>query len=202
MVELADQQSRITHFHPGGINGGVLQAAAVHLALNDAGEESTLSILKDLINARVVAMVPGSGDDANEDSENDDDNCYLKQLAAVSKLLCERDLDSPFDFLDAVSKLGNDISAVRSMPTALFCYLRAMRGHVKGLCHTNAFQRTLELAMSFGGDADTIMSMAGALAGARLGQSGIPDHLIACCEGTSDALQQADMLYKVYHQRP
>ena len=39
------------------------------------------------------------------------------------------------------------------------------------------FERCLQLAMLFGGDADTIMSMTGAIAGAYFGESGIPDYV-------------------------
>ena len=41
------------------------------------------------------------------------------------------------------------------------------------------FERCLKLAMLFGGDADTIMSMTGAIAGAYFGESAIPDYVRA-----------------------
>ena len=41
------------------------------------------------------------------------------------------------------------------------------------------FERCLQLAMLFGGDADTIMSMTGAIAGAYFGESAIPDYVRA-----------------------
>ena len=45
---------------------------------------------------------------------------------------------------------------------------------VNGLETSNPFERTLQLAMTFGGDSDTICSMSGALAGAFYGELGIP----------------------------
>ena len=54
--------------------------------------------------------------------------------------------------------------------------------------------------MSFGGDSDTIMSMAGALAGAYYGEKDIPNYLICLCEGIGDAQKQADELYSLISQ--
>ena len=70
-------------------------------------------------------------------------------------------------------ELGNDVSAVDSVPTALFCYLRGMNGHHDnghdhgtdggdhGISdHGNVFERVLVTALRMGGDTDTIASMA------------------------------------------
>jgi poly(ADP-ribose) glycohydrolase ARH3 len=70
-------------------------------------------------------------------------------------------------------ELGNSVSALDSVPTALYSFLRA-RDPINGLETSNRFERTLQLAMTFGGDSDTICSMAGAIAGALYGESEIP----------------------------
>ena len=64
-------------------------------------------------------------------------------------------------------ELGNDVSAVDSVPTALFCYFRGMSGHhgddddLQGISdHGNVFERVLVTALRMGGDTDTIASMA------------------------------------------
>lgn len=67
-------------------------------------------------------------------------------------------------------ELGNDVSAVDSVPTALFCYLRGLSGHhgrdhgdadLPGATdHANVFERVLVTALRMGGDTDTIASMA------------------------------------------
>ena len=72
-------------------------------------------------------------------------------------------------------ELGNDVSAVDSVPTALFCYLRGVNGHhdnsrdhgdddddgLQGVSdHSNVFERVLVTALRMGGDTDTIASMA------------------------------------------
>ena len=62
------------------------------------------------------------------------------------------------------------------------------------------FERCLQLAMMFGGDADTIMSMTGAIAGAYFGESGIPDYMKRISEGVDNAMRQADQLHKLVTQ--
>jgi poly(ADP-ribose) glycohydrolase ARH3 len=59
------------------------------------------------------------------------------------------------------------------VPTAIYSFLKAL-DPVEGLETANPFERTVQLALTFGGDSDTICSMAGALAGAFYGESGIP----------------------------
>ena len=54
--------------------------------------------------------------------------------------------------------------------------------------------------MMFGGDADTIMSMTGAIAGAYFGESGIPDYMKRISEGVDNAMRQADQLHKLVTQ--
>ena len=67
-------------------------------------------------------------------------------------------------------ELGNDVSAVDSVPTALFCYLRGLSGDhgrdhgdadLQGATeHADVFERVLVTALRMGGDTDTIASMA------------------------------------------
>lgn len=61
--------------------------------------------------------------------------------------------------------------------------------------------RVLRLAYSFGGDTDTIGSMAGAVAGALWGVDAIPPDLRAPCEGADRAQEQADALHDLYVER-
>ncbi len=64
----------------------------------------------------------------------------------------------------AAQVLGNRVAADRSVLTALYCFLLA-----------EDFTEAVLRALRIGGDADTIAAMAGALAGARFGLSGIPE---------------------------
>jgi ADP-ribosylglycohydrolase len=54
--------------------------------------------------------------------------------------------------------------------------------------------------MQFGGDSDTICSMAGALAGAYYGESSIPEYMKNLCEAVDNAKRQADQLHKLVTQ--
>ena len=134
----------------------------------------------------ITSDVIGKGKESN--------GSYVHQLKKIETLLVEDYNEQKF-----VEMLGNDIAAIKSAPTALFCFLKA-KNKVEGFCETNSFQRTLELAMSFGGDSDTIMSMAGAIAGAYYGEKNIPQNLINICEGVSDAQYQADEIFTLLNQ--
>lgn len=83
-----------------------------------------------------------------------------------------------------VQVLGNGIEAHRSVPTALHAFLR----------HRDSFADAVLFAFSLGGDADTIASMTGALAGAFLGASAIPETWVNGVEGRDELLDLADQL--------
>lgn len=109
VVENAKLSARITHSHPNGVNGAVLQAAATHLALIDASTEETLQILEDL--AR------------NLEARKDDENprlTYSDQLKEVTSMLKS---DGHHDFTSGF-ELGNGIAAIESVPTALYSFLK------------------------------------------------------------------------------
>ena len=164
---------------------------AVYIALN---QETTEQMLQQLLPV-LQKWEKEKPVNSNGMSENQDlDRSYVRQLKKIQTLL-----DENYDEQKCVELLGNDIAAIKSAPTALFCFLKA-KNSVNGFCETNSFQRTLELAMSFGGDSDTIMSMAGAIAGAYYGEKNIPQNLMNICEGVGDAQYQADEIFKLLNQ--
>jgi poly(ADP-ribose) glycohydrolase ARH3 len=61
--------------------------------------------------------------------------------------------------------LGNGIKAQEAVPMALYCFL----------ANPGSFERAVESAIFLGGDTDTIASMTGAISGAALGASQIPE---------------------------
>ncbi|MDP8961676.1 MAG: ADP-ribosylglycohydrolase family protein, partial [Actinomycetota bacterium] len=65
---------------------------------------------------------------------------------------------------EVVDRLGNDITALEAVPAALAACL----------LHLDSFCDAVQFAISLGGDTDTIGAMAGALAGAHHGESGVP----------------------------
>lgn len=66
------------------------------------------------------------------------------------------------------------MAAVESVPAAFCAFLR----------YQDSFSDAIRFAISLGGDTDTIASMTGALAGAHLGHSAIPQDWIERTEGT------------------
>ena len=139
--EIAYQSSSITHSHELGKEGAALQACAVALALNtssdeDIDREAFLSGLQDFIQDRL----------------------YKEKVTRIRELLGEQDKAK------VVAVLGNGIEAPRSVPTAIYCFLR----------QPQSYKDTVIYAVSLGGDTDTIAAMAGAICGAYLGIEAIP----------------------------
>lgn len=61
----------------------------------------------------------------------------------------------------------------------------------------NPFRRTIQYAISLGGDTDTIANMAGAIAGAYYGYGSISDNLQDHCEAIEQFTEYADKLHKI-----
>lgn len=78
------------------------------------------------------------------------------------------------------SALGTDISALGSVPGAIALFLR----------WPDDAEKAMATAVEVGGDTDTVASMVGALAGARVGDTGLPT-------GWVDRLEDADELAAV-----
>ncbi|MFC1717935.1 ADP-ribosylglycohydrolase family protein [Candidatus Poribacteria bacterium] len=142
--EAAQLSSIISHTHPLGKQGAMLQAYSVALALRygmtgklDAGE--MIQKLRDFLpeNAHVF------GD----------------KLASVEYLLSG---DPPRR--EVARKLGNGIRSFESVPTAIYSFLS----------HPESFEDAVIYAVGLGGDADTIGAMTGAIAGAYHGYQKIP----------------------------
>jgi poly(ADP-ribose) glycohydrolase ARH3 len=139
--EVAYQSSSITHSHALGKEGAALQAYAVALALNtpsdeDIDREAFLLTVGNFIQKQV----------------------YKEKVARIGELLGEQNRAK------VVSVLGNGIEAPRSVPTAIYCFLR----------QPQSYQDTVTYAVGLGGDTDTIAAMAGAISGAYLGIEAIP----------------------------
>ncbi|KAK3885736.1 hypothetical protein Pcinc_010074 [Petrolisthes cinctipes] len=117
---------------------------------------------------------------------------YTDRLSHLASLMERGDHVST----DEVEKLWNDISAHRSVPTAIYSFLRASNS-IPNIEAETAFMRTIHYAISLGGDTDTIASMAGSIAGAFYGIAEIPESLQRHCEGLAEAIQQADQLHSL-----
>jgi len=162
--KIAYQSSSITHSHELGKEGAALQACAVALALNtpsdeDIDREAFLSSLQNFIQ----------------------DQLYKGKVAQIRGLLGEQDKAK------VVAVLGNGIEASRSVPTAIYCFLRQLQ----------SYKDTVIYAISLGGDTDTIAAMAGAISGAYLGIEAIPSEWWAKLENRVYIETLAEELWQI-----
>lgn len=162
--EVAYQSSSITHTHELAKEGAALQAYAVALALSiprdeDLEVEAFLSRLEDFVQNRL----------------------YREKIAQMRKLLDVRDR------AEMVAVLGNGIEAQRSVPTAIYCFLKQPR----------SYKDTVTYAISLGGDTDTIAAMAGAISGAYLGVEAIPEEWRAKLENRAYIERLAQKLWEI-----
>jgi poly(ADP-ribose) glycohydrolase ARH3 len=162
--EIAYQSSSITHSHELGKEGAALQACAVALTLNtpsdeDIDGEAFLSKLRKFIQ----------------------DQLYKEKVARIRELLGGQ------DEAKVVAVLGNGIEAPRSVPTAIYCFLR----------QPQSYKDTVIYAVSLGGDTDTIAAMAGAISGAYLGIEAIPSEWWAKLENREYIEALAEKLWQI-----
>jgi len=140
---IAYKSSSITHSHELGKEGAALQAYAVALALNTPSEED-IDREAFLLKLETFAQ----------------NQLYREKVASMKELIDEQE-----DRAKVINILGNGIEAPRSVPTAIYCFLKQPK----------SYKDCVIYAISLGGDTDTIASMAGAISGAYLGVEAIPD---------------------------
>ena len=176
LVETAESVARLTHSHHLGVMGGVVQSLAVYHALHS---RPPLNILQ-----RIRAVC------AQLEKEVQAETLFQHKLELVEQFLARREDVEPQEIS---SELGNDVSAVASVPTALYCALSVLNNsrHDK----TEMLEETLKLAITMGGDTDTIASMACAITGAHLGLETIPRYLYTSCEDYQQILELAEEMY-------
>ena len=171
--EVAEQVARVTHSHPLGVQGGALQAVATYHAVKGAEVVELRASVEQLV----------------EDWPE-----YSTKMGVIHRSLGRStdDLEEVVLGHQEAVGLGNGVAAVDSVPTALYCYLEVLgkerqeqtarsQEAAQGL-----FEQVLSLAIQCGGDTDTIASMACALAGATLGEQGLPQELVARCEAAQE----------------
>lgn len=78
------------------------------------------------------------------------------------------------------------IAADEAVSCALYAFM---------CCSGKSFRELIPYAISLGGDADTIASMAGAIGGAYWGMEGIPAEWVEACEEAATAKTLADSIY-------
>lgn len=148
LIEMARLSARVTHAHPLAQIGAVLHATAVREAC--CGRLEMFGVLH-----QTLAQLERQGLDTRE---------YSQRLERV-----ESGLQSGRSCASLAEELGTGVSALESVPVALYCFLS----------HPQDFERVIHEAIFVGGDVDTLASMAGALSGAYLGLSALPRRWLA-----------------------
>jgi poly(ADP-ribose) glycohydrolase ARH3 len=161
-AELGERSAEVTHAHKHGRNGAACQAAAAYLALHSdpARPLDATRFLHDL--RRVVRS-----------------RSWHDKLDRVAELVR---WDNSLEHI--ARALGNDVSALGSVPAALLAFL----------AHADDPVNTIRFAIRGGGDTDTIAAMAGALAGARHGAQKFPEHWLTRLEAAEQLRAVAQQL--------
>ncbi len=146
LKESAVEQASITHVHPLGQWGAVMQAASVGLAVVQPPMEP-FKKEQMIVNLREVLW---SGPIE-----------YIKALNKIEEMLSRR---KKLQAREVVQSLGNGVEAHFSVPSA--CYI--------AITYSPDFCDAIRAAISLGGDTDTIGGMVGAIVGAHVGEKGLP----------------------------
>ena len=179
MVEGRDHKKLAANTFPGGSfgNGAAMRVAPVGLMFRqnhtEIWEQAKLSALPTHVHplgiegAQILALAVGQASTMNdlvreEFFANLSDRCawleFSGPLGRAARLTDIRDL----------GRFGNGIEATASVVTAVASF---------GLT-PDSYEETIGNAILLGGDTDTIAAMAGAISGAYLGRSAIPNHLL------------------------
>jgi poly(ADP-ribose) glycohydrolase ARH3 len=174
LQEAAIQQANITHVHPLGQWGAVMQACSVGFAVTQSPKES-LKGEEAIVRLREV-LWRGPVE-------------YLRALNKIEEMLSQgRKLRAR----EIVQSLGNGVEAHFSVPSA--CYI--------AITYSPDFCDAVRAAISLGGDTDTIAGMVGAIVGAHVGEKGLPAEWIEQLEegprGRSFARREADRLFETW----
>ncbi|KAM8976234.1 ADP-ribosylhydrolase ARH3 [Pelodytes ibericus] len=194
IIRYAKLSGELTHASSLGYNGAILQALAVHFAMQ--GEQSKDSFLQNLLSHM-------------HNVEADDKSCsdaralelgdfpYCNRLKKIKEFLERGNVSRK----EVVRELGNGIAALESVPTAIYSFLRCIDPVDELPQEYNSLQRTIAFCISLGGDTDTIATMAGAIAGAYHGEEQIPQSWKLCSEAYKDAELWGEMLHQLYSTR-
>lgn len=147
--EAALLQASITHAHPLGQWGAVLQATAVGFAvLQDPNEP----FHEEIIGRMREVLWQGPME-------------YIKAFNWIEHMIT-RGIKPKSQ--EIVQRLGNGVEALYSVPSA--CYV--------ALTYSSNFCEAIRNAISLGGDTDTIAGMVGAIIGAHIGEKRLPGEWI------------------------
>ena len=174
LQEAAITQANITHVHPLGQWGAVMQAACVGLAVTQNSrepfkKEQMVTNLREVLWSGPIE--------------------YVKALNKIEEMLAR---GKKLQAQEVVRSLGNGVEAHFSAPSASYI----------AITYSPDFSDAIRAAISLGGDTDTIAGMVGAIVGAHVGEKGLPVEWIEQLEdgprGRSFARDLADRLFQTW----
>jgi poly(ADP-ribose) glycohydrolase ARH3 len=174
LQEAAIKQANITHVHPLGQWGAVMQAASVALAVNQNPKES---FKREQMVTHLREVLWGGPIE------------YIKALNKIEDMLAH---GKKLQAREVVQSLGNGVEALYSVPSAFYI----------AITYSPDFCDAIRAAISLGGDTDTIAGMVGTIVGAHVGEKGLPVEWIEQLEegprGRSFARNVADTLFETW----
>lgn len=124
LKDMVVQCSLVTHANSLSVNGAILQALAVHYCVNREPEEFKNEELLDYLTEEISHL-----EDAVDEFGLTSEKVYGKKLGDIKTLLKK---DNP-SIDELMNKLGNSAAATNSVPTALYCFLKAHGQPFKGI---------------------------------------------------------------------
>ncbi|XP_044761265.1 ADP-ribose glycohydrolase ARH3-like [Coccinella septempunctata] len=187
LVDAATKATKITHTHPLGVNGALLQCMAIQQCfMTKHGDKIDVhKFVEELLHK----MKPFEYEE-DEDFEEILEKPYREKLLLIQNLL-HRTYENDELYDEVLETLGNNISALESVPTAIYCFLKACAETPE---MKDIFRNAVEYAITLGGDTDTIASMTGAIAGAYVGEEHLNKNVIENCEKHKETIEMADNL--------
>jgi len=167
----------LSHNHPTAIAGAIAQACAVARMLHAPASSLDVISFPRALSPVVAGIEPERG--ARPRLGKSATTVGRKLGAELPALLLRR---APVQEMQEA--LGNGTAAHEGIPFALGCFLRSPED----------FAEAVLPAVRHGGDARAVAAMAGALCGAYIGESGIPERFLERLPGRQDLNDAADRL--------
>ncbi|WP_093525496.1 ADP-ribosylglycohydrolase family protein [Stigmatella erecta] len=164
VCEVARDSSRLTHGHPAALEGSAAAALLVALALQDAPPGR--------MHAEVMRRCGGRSPDF--------DACFSR----VPLLLQHPPEEVLIDREKGPHALGEGWVAEEAVACALYCFWR----------HPDDYRAAVLEAVNTDGDSDSLATITGSVAGARVGVEGIPSEWVAEVEHSARLLELGGLL--------
>jgi poly(ADP-ribose) glycohydrolase ARH3 len=174
LIEVALNSGKITHTHPLGLEGALLQAYAVGLSAS-----TDPLLLGQFDKIEFINALSGLVEE---------DYYHVK----LKKIIEYLEMDELPVIEDVIHTLGVGVRAQDSVPMALYCFL----------AKCDSFSDAVSYAVNMGGDTDTIGAMTGAIAGALHGFEIIPEQWVQSLEnrnkGKDHIIDLGEKLYTLF----